>query len=76
MSERLIQIRDVIARVGLRKSALYARIAADTFPRPVKDGNTSLWVEAEVDGWIAARIAARDMGRNMGRDDGDQEKAA
>ncbi|QRN55917.1 AlpA family phage regulatory protein [Dyella caseinilytica] len=56
----------VAARAGLGRTTIYAGIAAKTFPGPVKVGKRSLWVESEVDRWIAARIAERDMGSNVG----------
>lgn len=48
------------SRVGLGRSYTYALIAAGKFPRPVKVGRASRWVQAEVDSWVQARIADRD----------------
>jgi prophage regulatory protein len=43
-------------RCTLKKSAIYAAIAAKTFPAPVRLGNRCVaWHEAEIDGWIASR---------------------
>jgi prophage regulatory protein len=51
----------VKARTGLSRSEIYRRVAAGSFPAPVKLGErASAWPASEVDGWIAARIAARD----------------
>lgn len=59
-SERLLRRPEVLRRVGLGRSAMYARIKAGTFPRPVSTGGNSVaWVESEIDQWIADRIAAR-----------------
>ena len=53
--------RDVCARVGLGKSALYEQIANGTFPAPIKIGPRAVaWVDEEVDAWIAERIVERD----------------
>lgn len=49
MSDRLIGLKEVENKVGFKKSKIYARIAQGEFPKPVKDGNQSLWSEAEVD---------------------------
>lgn len=58
---RLVRLDEVIARVGVGKSAIYARIRAKTFPAPVPLGGGSVaWVEAELDAWIVARIEERD----------------
>lgn len=67
MSDTLLAFEDVSRRVGLGRTSIYAGIAASTFPRPVKVGKRSLWVEAEISGWIADQIAARDMGIGMGK---------
>lgn len=67
MSTTLLSFADVSARVGLGRTRIYAGIAANTFPKPVKVGTRSLWVEAEIDQWIADRIAERDVGENVGR---------
>lgn len=55
-------------RVGLRRTAIYTRMKADTFPRPVRDAETTTiwWIESEIEQWQRARIAERDMGRSMG----------
>jgi prophage regulatory protein len=51
----------VMARTGLKRSAVYALVAAGRFPKPVKlSERSSAWVVTEVDCWIAARIAERD----------------
>lgn len=66
MTDILLSFADVSLRVALGRTSIYAGIAAGTFPAPVKAGRRSLWVEAEIDQWIADRIADRDMGQNMG----------
>lgn len=57
----LLRLPQVQARTGLSRSELYRRIAAGTFPAPVKLGErASAWPEHEIAAWCAARIAARD----------------
>ena len=56
---RLIRLREVIHRVGLGKTAIYARIRVGEFPKPVDLGGVVAWVESDVDTWIEAKIAAR-----------------
>lgn len=59
--KRLVRLGEVIERIGVGKSAIYARIRAKTFPAPVQLGGGSVaWVEAELDAWIEARIEERD----------------
>lgn len=57
--DRLIRLPEVLARVGLRKTKVYALIAAGEFPKPVKLGRDSLWVESEVSAWIQQQVATR-----------------
>jgi prophage regulatory protein len=56
--QRLPRVRE---RTGLSSSEIYRRIAAGTFPAPVKIGpRCSAWHAAEIDAWITACIHARD----------------
>jgi prophage regulatory protein len=60
----LHRLREVSRRTGLSRSEIYRRIAAGTFPAPIKLGErASAWPEHEVTAWIDARIAAREAGR-------------
>lgn len=56
---KLIRLSDVLDRVPLGKTAVYKLIAEDEFPRPVKLGTASAWVEQEINEWIAERAARR-----------------
>ena len=56
---KLIRLPEVLERVSLKKTAVYKLIAEDGFPRPVKLGASSAWVEEEITGWIQARVAER-----------------
>ncbi|GAB2662995.1 helix-turn-helix transcriptional regulator [Arenimonas aestuarii] len=56
---RLVRMPTVLQMVGLSRSEVWRRIAAGTFPKPLKLGpNTSAFVEAEVAAWVARQIAA------------------
>jgi len=58
---RLLRLPEVKVRTALSRSELYRRIAAGTFPPPVKLGERACaWVDAEISAWCEARIAARD----------------
>lgn len=55
---RLISVREAHARQGIGRTELYFRLKSDPdHPRPVKDGRRTLFVEAEVDRYLAARVA-------------------
>lgn len=63
MGERLLTAQQVVERVGLCKSELYARIREGRFPKQVPLGPQRVaFVESEIDAWIAARLKARDAG--------------
>ena len=68
MSERALLTRsEVEARTGFRKSALYARIAAGTFPQPIREPGTGTvrWLESEVQAWIDAAVERWPRGGSM-----------
>ena len=50
---RLPQVQDL---VGLRRSTIYNRIQHGEFPRPIKLGRTSGWVQAEIETWLSSQI--------------------
>jgi prophage regulatory protein len=55
--EYLLRLPEVSARVGLGKSAIYAGMAAGTFPAGVKLSHRAIaWPSSEIDAWIAERI--------------------
>lgn len=57
--QRLLRLPEVLDRVALSKSTLYARVRDGSFPKPVHLGTLSAWVESEIEGWINAQIATR-----------------
>lgn len=59
MSQRLIRLPEVRAMVGLGTTSIYDKIKKGDFPKQVKLGRLSGWVEAEVQEWISQQIGAR-----------------
>ena len=55
----LLRLPDVIARVGLRKTAIYDGVKSGTFPAPIHLGSRrcSAWPSDVIDAWIRERIA-------------------
>lgn len=51
-TERILRFPQVAERVGLGRTAIYARIKKGKFPAPVKLGHASGWYESEVQAWI------------------------
>lgn len=58
----ILRRKQVEARTGLSRSAIYASIKSRTFPAPVSllGGRAVGWVEAEINEWLEARVSARD----------------
>jgi prophage regulatory protein len=58
-SERLLPRAEVERMTGFKRSAIYARIAAGTFPAPLREPGTGTvrWLESEVVAWIEAAKA-------------------
>lgn len=53
MSElKRLRLPQIIDKVGLQKTAIYAKIKSGHFPKPKKDGKISYWLSTEVDDWI------------------------
>jgi prophage regulatory protein len=60
MSEKILRKPEVLARVGIKNSTLYAWIAQGSFPRPLRIGSRAVgWQESQIDKWIEqkARLA-------------------
>lgn len=50
---RLLRLPEVMARVGLKRSAIYQRMTDGRFPRSRSLGpKCTVWIESEVDAWI------------------------
>lgn len=58
---KLIRLGAVIDRVGLQRTAVYGLIKEGRFPRPLKVGGASVWVDVEITRWMEGLVAARDM---------------
>lgn len=50
---RLLRMPDVMARVGMKRSAIYQRMSEGRFPKSRSLGpKCAVWVEAEIEEWI------------------------
>lgn len=56
---RLLSVNEVIDRIGLQKSWLYAAIAKGDFPAPLKTikSRRALFSSHDVDAWLAEKTA-------------------
>lgn len=57
---RFVRLGEVLQRTGMSRSWIYREVAEGCFPKPVKLNLTSVWLESEINAWIAAKIAQRD----------------
>lgn len=57
--ETLLRLPEVERATGLKRSAIYARITSNEFPKPVRlTARTVGWLESEITDWINQRVAA------------------
>jgi len=64
-SKTIWRLPEVMARTGLSRSSVYAKIGEDKFPHSINLGIRSVgWLSDEVEQWIQDRI---DDSRNDGR---------
>lgn len=63
-NETFLRLPVVSARVGLKKSAIYAGVSDGTFPASVKIGRRAVaWQSSAIDAWMQATVL-----RSMDRD--------
>lgn len=59
MRGRLIRLPEVMARVGMKRSAIYRRMSQGDFPKSRSLGpRCVVWVEVEIDAWVSAVAAS------------------
>ncbi|MCB1959628.1 MAG: AlpA family transcriptional regulator [Rhodocyclaceae bacterium] len=59
-TRRMLRLPEVIGRVGLKRSSVYAGVRKGTFPKPHKIGpRASAWDSEDIDRWQAERIAGQ-----------------
>jgi predicted DNA-binding transcriptional regulator AlpA len=58
-SVTLSRLRQVQARVGLSRSAIYSLVNQGRFPRPITLGRSICWVDSEIDQFLHERMHAR-----------------
>ncbi len=57
MEKRFIRLPEVMDKVGLKKSKIWAMVKNEEFPQPIKlTAGTTVWIEEEVDQWIRLQI--------------------
>lgn len=59
-SERILRIKEVMARTGLKRTTLYAKIAQGTFPRQLQISERCAgWRQSDIEKWLRDPMAFR-----------------
>lgn len=56
-AERLLRLPQVLEMTGRGRTATLDDVRIGRFPAPIKIGAVALWMETEVQAWIAERVA-------------------
>lgn len=54
---RLLTLKQVVDKTGWKKTKIYDMIKAEKFPKQIKLGKSSRWLESDIDNWISEQIA-------------------
>lgn len=54
--ERLLRLPAVLELTGRGRTATLDDVKAGRFPKPIKVGAASMWLQSEVQAWIADRV--------------------
>ncbi|EKK3982101.1 AlpA family transcriptional regulator [Cronobacter sakazakii] len=58
LDDQLVDMRFITKLTGLTDKWFYKLIKDGAFPKPVKLGRSSRWLQSEVEAWLQARIDA------------------
>lgn len=57
--EKMLRVQDVLKKTGIKRSTIYAMVAAGRFPKPIQlSERMGVWPEDVIDNWLAERIRA------------------
>lgn len=60
MSHRLLRLKQVEDKTGLKRSQIYAYMKLKQFPASIKIGPASVaWLEQEINDWVDEKLARR-----------------
>lgn len=57
LNDQLVTMAFITGLTGLTDKWFYKLIKDGEFPKPIKLGRTSRWLESEVEAWLQKRIA-------------------
>lgn len=56
---RFLRIRQVLALVPVSRPTIYRMMERGEFPKALRIGSSSLWVESEINKWMNDKVADR-----------------
>lgn len=57
LDDQLVDMRFITKLTGLTDKWFYKLISLGEFPKPIKLGRSSRWLQSEVEAWLQQRIA-------------------
>lgn len=57
LNDKMVDMAFITEFTGLSDKWFYKLISEGQFPKPIKMGRSSRWLESEVKGWVVERIA-------------------
>ena len=59
MSTYILRLPSVMARTGLSRSTIYAKVSTGDFPEPISLGARAVgWLSDEIEAWLIGRVEA------------------
>lgn len=56
INDKLIDMKTIVAFTSMSDKWFYKLMENGLFPKPIKQGRSSRWLESEVKAWLLARI--------------------
>ncbi|CAI2140972.1 Predicted transcriptional regulator [Serratia fonticola] len=66
MNDKMVDMTFITELTGLSDKWFYKLIKDGAFPKPIKLGRSSRWLQSEVESWLQERIEASRGKRNRG----------
>lgn len=60
----LLSIKQLIQKLGMSRSTIYALIKRNDFPQPIKIGRLARWIESEIDDYIITKKTLRNQNQD------------
>ncbi|MGK2895580.1 helix-turn-helix transcriptional regulator [Klebsiella michiganensis] len=57
LSDKMVDMAFITTYTGLSDKWFYKLISLGEFPKPIKLGRSSRWLQSEVEAWVQKRIA-------------------